>query len=69
MIAITPQYIKDTAGKQLVVLPAKQFNKLMEELEELEDIKRYDVAKKRKQNFVDANTAFSKIDAKRKKNI
>ena len=40
MIAITPQYIKDTAGKQLVVLPAKQFKNLMEELEELEAIKR-----------------------------
>lgn len=69
MIAITPQYINDTAGKQLVVLPAKQFNNLMDELEELEDIKRYDVAKKRKQSFVDADTAFSKIDAKRKKNV
>jgi len=68
MITINPQYIKDTAGKKLVVLPAKQFNLLMEELEELEDIKRYDAAKKRKQSFVDADTAFTKIEAKRKKN-
>ena len=69
MIPITPQYIKDTAGKQLVVLLAKQFNNLKEELEETEDNKRYDAAKKRKQNFVDADSAFSKIDAKRKKNV
>jgi hypothetical protein len=69
MIAITPQYIKDTAGKKLVVLPAKQFNNIIEELEELEDIKRYDAAKKKKQVFVDAATAFKQIDAKRKKNV
>jgi PHD/YefM family antitoxin component YafN of YafNO toxin-antitoxin module len=64
MIAINPQYIKDTAGKQLVILPAKEFNTLMEELE---DIKRYDAVKKRKQIFVDADTAFKQIEAKRKK--
>lgn len=47
MITITPQYIKDTAGKKLVIIPAKQFNSIMEELEDLDDIKRYDAAKKR----------------------
>jgi len=57
----------DTAGKKLVVLPENQFNSIMEELEELEDIKRYDAAKKRKQSFVDADTAFKQIEAKRKK--
>ena len=67
MITISPQYIKDTAGKKLVVLPAKQFYSIMEELEDLEDIKRYDTAKKRKQSFVDAATAFKQIEAKRKK--
>ena len=46
MIAIHPQYIKDTAGKNLVILPQKEFDILMEELEELEDIKLYDEAKK-----------------------
>ncbi len=67
MITVTPQYINDTAGKKLVILPAKQFDILMEELEELEDIKRYDAAKKRKQSFIDAETAFKQIEAKRKK--
>ena len=66
MITINPQYIKDTAGKKLVILPAKQFDTIMEELE---DIKRYDAAKKRKQSFVDADTVFKKIEAKRKKNV
>lgn len=46
MIAIHPQYIKDTAGKNLVVLPQNEFDILMEELEELEDIKLFDEAKK-----------------------
>ncbi len=63
MIAINPQYIKDTAGKQLVILPAKEFNNIMEELE---DIKRYDAAKKSKQVFIDADIAFKQIEAKRK---
>jgi PHD/YefM family antitoxin component YafN of YafNO toxin-antitoxin module len=67
MITIHPQYIKDTAGKKLVVIPAKQFDSMMEELEELEDIKRYDAAKKRKQKFVDADKAFKQIEDKRKK--
>jgi hypothetical protein len=46
MIVLHPQYIKDTAGKNLVVLPQKEFDNLLEELEELEDIKLYDQAKK-----------------------
>ena len=41
----------------------------MKELEELEDIKRYDAAKKRKQEFVDADIAFDLLDAKRKKDV
>ena len=67
MVTVNPQYIKDTAGKKLVVLPAKQFDSMMEELEDLEDIKRFDAAKKRKQSFVDADIAFKQIEAKRKK--
>ena len=44
MLTIHPQYIKDANGeKSLVVLPAKEFDLLMEELE---DIKLYDEAKK-----------------------
>lgn len=47
MIAVHPQYIKDANGqKSLVILPVKEFDTIMEELEELEDIKLYDQAKK-----------------------
>ncbi len=46
MLTVHPQYIKDANGeKSLVILPAKEFDTIMEELEELEDIKRYDEAK------------------------
>lgn len=46
MIAIHPQYIKDTAGKNLVILPQKEFDTLIEELEDVEDVRLYDEAKK-----------------------
>ena len=47
MIDLHPQYIKDSNGnKSLVVLPAKEFDKLMEELDDIEDVRLYDEAKK-----------------------
>ncbi len=68
MLTVHPQYITDTAGKKLVILPAKEFNTLMEELEDLEDVKLYDKAKK---NDTGERTpmeqAFKMIEAKRKK--
>lgn len=47
MLTVHPQYIKDTNGKpSLVVLPVQEFESMMEELEELEDVRLYDEAKK-----------------------
>ena len=46
MLALHPQYITDTAGQLLVILPVNEFAALMDELEELEDIRSYDEAKK-----------------------
>ena len=47
MIAVHPQYIKDANGqKSLVILPIKEFDTIIEELEEVEDNKLYDEAKK-----------------------
>jgi PHD/YefM family antitoxin component YafN of YafNO toxin-antitoxin module len=47
MKTINPQYIKNSKGENtLVVLQVEEFNALMEELEELEDIRLYDEAKK-----------------------
>ncbi len=40
------QYITDEAGKKLaVILPIEKYEQLLEELEELEDIKMYDEIK------------------------
>ena len=47
MLTVHPQYITDNSGKKIsVILPVKEFKTIMEELEELEDIRLYDAAKK-----------------------
>ena len=46
MRVLHPQYITDTAGKKLVVLPLKEFHAILEELEELKNIRLYDQARK-----------------------
>jgi PHD/YefM family antitoxin component YafN of YafNO toxin-antitoxin module len=67
MIKVHPQYITDNTGKKIsVVLPMKDFKAIMEELEELEDIKLYDEAKKSNEHSVPIDDAFKMIEAKRK---
>ncbi len=47
MDTLHPQYITDEVGKKTaVVLPINEFEQILEELEELDDIKLYDEAKK-----------------------
>ena len=47
MIAVHPQYINDANGeKAMVILPVKEFESIMEELEDIEDVRLYDQAKK-----------------------
>jgi hypothetical protein len=66
MIAIHPQYIKDTAGKNLVVLAQKEFDTIMEELEDIEDVRLYDQAKKEDTGErIPMEEAFKMIEAKR----
>jgi hypothetical protein len=68
MLTLHPQYIKDTAGKSLVVLPQHEFDILMEELDELEDIRLYDEAKKNDTGErVPMEEALKIIEANRKK--
>jgi PHD/YefM family antitoxin component YafN of YafNO toxin-antitoxin module len=67
MLSVHPQYIKDSKGNHsMVILPVKEFNTLMEELEELEDIRLYDEAKKSNEPSIPINDAFKMIEAKRK---
>ena len=67
-MTLHPQYITDTAGKKMVILPAKEFDILLEELEDIEDIKLYDAAKKKDTGErIPMKDAFKMIEAKRKK--
>lgn len=57
------QYITDTTGKKVsVILPIKDYEKIMDELEELEDIKAYDRVKARKSEPVPFEQAVKEIE-------
>ena len=48
-----PQYITDSTGKRVsVVVPIQQWQKMLEELEELDDIRLYDEVKARNEPTV-----------------
>jgi len=64
----SPQYITDNKGKKLsVVLPIKDYKRIMDELEELEDIRLYDEAMANKETSLPVDKAFKLIEAKRKR--
>ncbi len=66
---MSTQFVIDDHGKKLaVILPIREYNKMLDDLEELEDIKLYDAAKKGKQEFIDAEQAFKEIEEARSKN-
>lgn len=47
MLTVHPQIIKDAKGnRSLVVLTAEEFDSIMEELEDMEDVRLYKEAKK-----------------------
>ena len=67
MVMVHPQYITDSAGEKLVVLPINEFNSIMEELEDIEDVRLYDEAKKNDTGErIPMEDAFKMIEAKRK---
>ena len=62
------QFITDSKGhKVAVVLPVKEYQKILADLEDLEDIRLYDQAKSSKEISIPIEEAFKKIDAKRKR--
>jgi len=68
MLAKSNQFITDEQGKKIaVIIPLKSYQKMLEDLEELDDIRLYDEAKKAKGKAVPASEAFKQLDAKRKK--
>ncbi|MES2764433.1 MAG: hypothetical protein V4642_01085 [Bacteroidota bacterium] len=67
MVSLHPQYITDTAGNKVsVVLSMQEFQKIMDELEELDDIRLYDEAKNDNDTLIPLEEAFAIVDAKRK---
>jgi len=61
------QYISDSKGEKLaVILPIKEYHQIIDDLDEFEDIKLYDAAKKGTQEFIDAELAFREIEETRK---
>lgn len=68
MLTVHPQFITDKAGNKIsVVLSVKEYEALMEELEELEDIRLYDEAKATDEPSIPIDEAFKLLDAKRAK--
>jgi hypothetical protein len=66
-VKINPQYITDSTGKKIsVVLPIRDFRAIMDELEELEEIRMYDEAKKSDEPSIPLDEAFKMIDSKRR---
>jgi hypothetical protein len=56
-------YITDKKGKKIsVVVPVKDYNKLIDAWEELEDIKAYDAAISKKSDPIDAQIAFEEVE-------
>lgn len=67
-MSITEQIITGKKGKAIAVqLPVNQYRKLLELAEEMEEIKAYDKAMKRKHSFIPFNQAVQELKAKRKR--
>ena len=63
MLSIKPQYITDAQGNKIsVVLPIKDFNMLIEELEDLYDQRLYDEAKADNEPSIPLEEAFKILD-------
>ena len=63
MVRLHPEYVVDDQEKRkAVVLPVEEWEKVMDELEELEDIRLYDVAKQEAGESVPLEQAIKEID-------
>lgn len=67
MLTISPKYITDQAGNKIsVVISVKEFESMVEKIEELEDIKLYDQVKKSNGPSFQIDEAFELIETLRK---
>lgn len=62
------QFLTDEKGNRIaVLLPIKKYNKLIEKLEDLEDVRLYDEAKRDDDGYrISIDEAFKIIEEKRK---
>jgi hypothetical protein len=68
MTHLRENFVVDAKGNRVgVFLPIKDYNKLIEELEERADIRAYDKAVSRKQEFIPLDQALKQIETSRKK--
>jgi hypothetical protein len=60
------QFITDVIGrKKSVVIPIRDYKKILDELEELADLRAYDEAKASHEESIPFDTAIKEIEAKR----
>jgi hypothetical protein len=68
MTHLRENFVVDAKGNRVgVFLPIKDYNKLIEELEDRADIKAYDKAVSHKQEFIPLDQALKQIETSRKK--
>ena len=66
MGALRQQFIEDNQGQRIAVLmPIDQYNKMLEQLEEIDDIKAYDAAKAKDDEIIPFDQAVKEIETKR----
>jgi hypothetical protein len=66
MGALRQQFIEDNQGKRIAVLmPIDQYNKMLEQLEDIDDIRAYDAAKAEEDEIIPFDQAVNEIEAKR----
>ncbi len=66
MTAIHPQFITDIKGKKVsAIIPIKEYERIIEEIEDLEDIILYDQSKNDNEPAISKSTAIQMIEAER----
>lgn len=62
------QFVTDNKGKKVAVLISiKEYQKILEDLDEINCIKAYDKAKSRNSEFIEASIMFKSIERKKKR--
>jgi hypothetical protein len=66
MLTLEKQFIKDSSGEDIgVILPINEYSKLLEQLEDLEDVIAYDRAKESGEESIPWEQAIKEIEEQR----